>query len=115
MLNFGKFSVCSDDEQMYVRNRKTGAVGRAMSLPAHYSEEDYEEYHRSDYEAAQAEERYQDEYKKQVVALIRSRYDADDEAAILRQRDTKPDEFEAYNAYCEECKRLAKAEIDKIE
>lgn len=43
-------------------------------------------------------------YKEQVVAKIRERYSVDDELAILRQRDTKPDEFEAYNAYAEQCK-----------
>lgn len=29
-------------------------------------------------------------------------------AALLRQRDTKPEEFEEYNAYAEECKKRAK-------
>lgn len=43
-------------------------------------------------------------YEEQVVAKIRERYSIDDELAILRQRDTKPDEFEAYNAYAEQCK-----------
>lgn len=43
-------------------------------------------------------------YEEQVVAKIRERYSVDDELAILRQRDTKPDEFEAYNAYAEQCK-----------
>lgn len=43
-------------------------------------------------------------YEEQVVAKIRERYSVDDELAILRQRDTKPDEFEAYNEYAEQCK-----------
>lgn len=43
-------------------------------------------------------------YKEQVVAKIRERYSIDDELAILRQRYTKPDEFEAYNEYAEQCK-----------
>lgn len=51
-------------------------------------------------------------YKSRVVALIRARYDQDDENAILRQRDTKPGEFAAYNAYVEECKTRVKAEIE---
>lgn len=28
-----------------------------------------------------------------------------------RQKDKKPEEWEAYNAYCEECKAEAKAEV----
>lgn len=43
-----------------------------------------------------------------VSKYIRLRYSIDDEFAILRQRDTKPEEFEEYNSYCEECKARAK-------
>lgn len=50
------------------------------------------------------------EYKARVVELIRRRYDADDETAILRQRDTKPEEFAEYNAYAEQCKAEVKAQ-----
>ena len=47
-------------------------------------------------------------YEERVVAKIRERYSVDDELAILRQRDTKPDEFEAYNQYAEQCKKEVK-------
>lgn len=47
-------------------------------------------------------------YEERVVQLIRERYDLDAELAILRQRDSKPEEFADYNAYCEECKAKAK-------
>ena len=50
-------------------------------------------------------------YPNLVSRFIRERYSIDDEMAILRQRDTKPDEYEAYNAFCEECKAKAKEEI----
>ena len=50
-------------------------------------------------------------YPNLVSRLIRERYSIDDEMAILRQKDTKPEEYEAYNAFCEECKARAKAEI----
>ena len=50
-------------------------------------------------------------YPNLVSRLIRERYSVDDEMAILRQRDTKPEEYETYNAFCEECKAKAKAEI----
>lgn len=47
-------------------------------------------------------------YEEIVSGLIRERYTIDAELAILRQRDTKPEEFEAYNTYTEECKARAK-------
>lgn len=47
-------------------------------------------------------------YEETVVALIRERYSLDDELAIHRQKDTKPDEWQEYNAFCEECKAKAK-------
>lgn len=50
-----------------------------------------------------------DEYAVMVERLIRERYSISDELAILRQRDTKPDEFAEYNAFCEECKEKARA------
>lgn len=50
-------------------------------------------------------------YEQRVVQLIREKYTIDDELAILRQRDSKPEEFEDYNAYCEECKAKAKEQV----
>jgi hypothetical protein len=53
-------------------------------------------------------------YEEQVVALIRERYSADDELALLRQRDTKPEEFEQYFNYCEECKATVKQKLGMV-
>lgn len=50
-------------------------------------------------------------YEAEIIRGIRKRYTVNQEFAILRQRDTKPEEWEAYNAYCEECKAEAKKEI----
>ena len=50
-------------------------------------------------------------YEERVVELIRLRYDINSELAILRQRDSKPEEFTEYNEYCEECKIQAKEEV----
>ena len=50
-------------------------------------------------------------YPNLVSRLIRERYSIDDEMAILRQRDTKPEEYKAYTAFCEECKAKARVEI----
>ena len=43
-------------------------------------------------------------YEKRVVSRIRAIYSVDDELAILRQRDTKPDEFSEYNRVVEAIK-----------
>lgn len=51
------------------------------------------------------------EYGATVNRLIRERYTIAEELAILRQRDEKPEEFAAYNAFAEECKALAKLEV----
>ena len=48
-------------------------------------------------------------YKDRVVARIRAVYSIDDELAIIRQRDTKPEEFEEYNAFVEQIKLEEKA------
>ncbi len=43
-------------------------------------------------------------YEQRVVNRIREVYSIDDELAILRQRNTKPEEFEQYNAFVEKIK-----------
>ncbi len=47
-------------------------------------------------------------YEDKVVSLIRERYSLDEELAIQRQRDTKPEEFQSYFEFCETCKQMAK-------
>ena len=42
-----------------------------------------------------------------VNAIVRERYTVADELAILRQRDSKPAEFEAYNDFVEAAKIVA--------
>lgn len=73
---------------------------------------DYEALTLADADAIKAARAAEADYKTRVVALIRARYDQDDENAILRQRDTKPDEFAVYNAYVEHCKARVKAEME---
>lgn len=78
---------------------------------------------------AKAEAEAEQKYKARVVELIREKYSADDEAAILRKylavhsqpqpfSDAKMDEivmeFDAYNAFAEECKSKAKAESKEV-
>ena len=48
------------------------------------------------------------EYENKIVTLIRKKYNVNQELAILRQRDTKPEEFAEYNEYVEQCKAKVK-------
>lgn len=52
-------------------------------------------------------------YERLVERYIRQKYSLNAELAILRQRNTKPDEFLLYHAYAEECKERAKMELSK--
>ena len=54
-------------------------------------------------------------YEDFVETLIRQKYSVSAELAILRQRDTKPNEFEEYNAYAEKCKIDARKRLLTIE
>ena len=51
-------------------------------------------------------------YENLIVQKIRQRYSVNEELAILRQRDEKPEEFKEYHDYVEECKTAAKAELE---
>lgn len=53
----------------------------------------------------------EEQYKNRIIELVREEYSVDDELAILRQRDSKVDEFNAYNSFVEECKVTARREI----
>lgn len=55
-------------------------------------------------EMAQLETTEAPDYKERVISRIRAVYSVDDELAILRQRDSKPDEFSEYNAFVERIK-----------
>lgn len=50
-------------------------------------------------------------YENLVESKIRTKYTLSQELAILRQRDSKPSEYQEYYAYCEQCKIEAKGEL----
>ena len=52
------------------------------------------------------------EYPQLVENKIRTKYSVSAELAILRQRNSKPEEFAEYNAFCELCKSEAKKELN---
>lgn len=48
--------------------------------------------------------------EKMIAMVIAGRYSIDDQIAILRQKETKPEEWEAFNAFAEEVKAQVTAE-----
>lgn len=50
-----------------------------------------------------------------ISEKIRKVYSVNDELAILRQRDEKPEEFEAYYTFVEECKKEVKERLGEAE
>lgn len=51
------------------------------------------------------------DYGAAVERAVRKRYTVSAELAVLRQRDTKPEEFEEYNTYVEQCKARVREEM----
>ena len=51
------------------------------------------------------------EYENKIVAKIRQKYNINQELAILRQRDAKPQEYQEYYDYVEQCKEQVKNEL----
>ena len=50
------------------------------------------------------------DYKESIISAVREKYSVDDELAILRQRDTKPEEFAEYFNFVENIKQNLKNE-----
>ncbi len=55
------------------------------------------------------------DYEKIVEDLIRVKYSVSNELAILRQKETKPNEFKEYYEYAEQCKAAAKIALNFTE
>lgn len=47
-------------------------------------------------------------YCRLVQKYIREKYSVEDEIAMIRQKEEKPEEYAAYFDYCEECKQKAR-------
>lgn len=54
-------------------------------------------------------------YNKIVEALIKERYSINEEMAINRQRENKPDEWQVYFEYCESVKQTVKQHLHALE
>lgn len=51
-------------------------------------------------------------YPELVEQYIREKYTVSDELAIQRQRNEKPEKFQEYFEFCEDCKRRAKNDLN---
>ena len=109
-LKNGMVSIEAQDGFVLMRDGEAADGVRAALVPAD-TVGDWHEVSVEDVEAAKAEAARADAYAARVEELIRQKYSVGAELAILRQRDTKPDEFAEYDAYAERCKAQAKAEI----
>lgn len=47
-------------------------------------------------------------YEQEVALVIDAQYSIDAQIAILRQKDEKPEEYQAFFDFCEEAKRKVK-------
>ena len=103
MIQYENHRITSDSGK-YVRRISDGLTAKAIAAMT-YSADDYEE---TDTLPVTIDETA---YKERVERLIRERYSVADELALLRQRDTKPEEFAEYNAFAEQCKVQAKAQL----
>ena len=93
--------------EVFRKNEQTGGVEYKEIIDVPYSpaQDAYDEY-----EDIQVIIPYTKE--QLIISKIRERYTIDQELAILRQRDTKPEEFAEYDAYVEQCKLKAKEKIN---
>ena len=103
MIQYNNHRITSDSGK-YVRRRSDDLTAKAIAAMT-YAPEEYEEVDELPVTMDEAA------YKAAVERLIRERYSVADELGILRQRDTKPQEFAEYNAFAEQCKAQARAEI----
>ena len=76
-----------------------------------YRELTQEEISKREEQKIQAEKEYWNKvnYDEAVNNEIRKRYSESQEFAILRQKEEKPDEYQEYYNYCEECKAYVKS------
>lgn len=90
-------------------------VEEIKETPAIPAKDAYDEYEDIQvytlYTAEELAKRKQQKYEDRVVELLRKKYSLNQELATLRQRYEKPEEYQAYHDYAEQCKATAKREI----
>lgn len=86
-------------KKVEIDDKYSDCIGRDFNEDLTFSIEKYN---------ARKQKQDNDEYENKVVALIRKKYNINQELAILRQRDTKPEEYQEYYDYVEQCKAEVK-------
>jgi len=99
--------VADQYKTFYLKDGDT-LIGKRLTLDKDDSIENYEERDIPNKKQIQSLTITRKRYEQLVEKLIRKHYTASEEFAILRQKDTKPDEYDEYFSYCEECKKKAK-------
>ena len=84
-----------------IDDKYSDCIGRDFNEDLTFSIEKYN---------ARKQKQDNDEYENKIVGLIRQKYNVNQELAILRQREVKPQEFAEYNEYVEQCKKQVKNE-----
>lgn len=107
--SLGKFIIAKKGYK--VRRIGTTTPFQMCSLLPNETQADFEELSDEELQAEEATAKYNEEYANLVEQKVREKYSVSAELAILRQRDTKQEEFEAYNTYVEQCKATAKSEL----
>lgn len=84
-----------------------------VELPLTHKDVEYEDFNEDltfNIEKYNARKKLEGEakYEDLIVSKIRERYSINQELAILRQRDSKPIEYQEYYNYVEKCKAEAK-------
>lgn len=103
-------------EAIYVdrpENLSNGSVQiwKELVSPAVEAKEAWDEYEEIQVYVLYTAEEKQRLYERKVDSLIRSKYTLSQELAILRQQESKSDEYKAYFDFCEQCKISARKEI----
>lgn len=106
-INGNVYEVVSKNEF----GKTVSRIVETPAIPAHEEAEEIAVYIL--YTDEELKKNAEAKYKQMVEMLIREKYSLNDELAVLRQRDTKPEEFEEYNNYAESCKLRAKEEMEE--
>lgn len=104
MIQYENHRITSDSGK-YVRRLADGLTAKAIAAMT-YNADECEEV-----DEMPSEPFSEHEYKERVERLIRERYSVADELGILRQRDTKSEEYAEYYAFAEACKEEAKTQM----
>lgn len=105
MLILSTFDISTDSPETHVVHRPgTDIYCQAITIREGDTIDNYEELTIEEREAREVAAETETIRARKISEAIRARYSLDDELAILRQRDSKPDEFAEYNSFVEAIK-----------